>query len=178
MSKLLGFVGATIGSYLGWWLGSRAGIMTAFMVSMVGTGAGIYLGRRVALRYLALLALFALPSTAQAQKKWTPIGTTSSGNQVFVDSKSIKKTGSLVAATVRVVFTTPVQTPKGAWMSSRTSATFDCAKKALAAKENVFYGDVRETTVVDRKVNKIPGYGPALGGSLGDVALKYLCALG
>jgi hypothetical protein len=24
-------------------------------------------------------------------------------------------------------------------------------------------------------VNKLPGFGPALGGSLGDVALKHLC---
>jgi hypothetical protein len=125
---------------------------------------------------LALVALLALPSIAHAQKKWTAIGTTSSGNQVFVDPKSIKKTGSLVAATVRVVFTTPVQTPKGAWMSSRTSATFDCTKKSLAAKENVFFGDARETKVIERKVNAIPGYGPAIGGSLGDVALRYLCA--
>lgn len=125
---------------------------------------------------LALIALLVLPSIAHAQKKWTDIGTTSSGNHVFVDPKSIKKTGSLVAATVRVVFTTPVQTPRGAWMSSRTSATFDCAKKSLAAKENVFYGDARETKVIERKVNAIPGYGPAIGGSLGDVALRYLCA--
>ena len=127
------------------------------------------------MRHVAL-ALLALPSLASAQKKWTPIGATSSGNQVFVDAKTIKRTGSLVAATVRVVFTTPVQTPKGAWMSSRTSATFDCAKKSLAAKENVYYGDAKETKVVDQKVNAIPGYGPALGGSLGDVALRYLCA--
>jgi hypothetical protein len=128
------------------------------------------------MRQLALV-LLAVPSLAHAQKKWTPIGATSSGNQVSVDAKSIKRTGSLVAATVRVVFTTPVQTPKGAWMSSRTSAVFDCAKKSLAAKENVYYGDAKETKVVDRKVNAIPGYGPALGGSLGDVALRYLCAL-
>jgi hypothetical protein len=127
------------------------------------------------MRYLALV-LLAVPSIAHAQKKWTPIGATSSGNQVFVDSKSVKRTGSLVAATVRVVFTTPVQTPKGAWMSSRTSATFDCAKKSLAAKENVYYGDAKETKVVDRKVNAIPGYGPALGGSMGALALTYLCA--
>jgi len=127
------------------------------------------------MRHLALV-LLALPSIAHAQKKWTPIGATSSGNQVFVDSKSIKRTGSLVAATVRVVFTTPVQTPKGAWMSSRTSATFDCAKKSLAAKENVYYGDAKENKVVDRKVNAIPGYGPALGGSMGALALTYLCA--
>ncbi|MDB4882120.1 MAG: hypothetical protein JWL95_886 [Gemmatimonadetes bacterium] len=123
---------------------------------------------------LALVAL--LPAAAHAQKKWTQIGTTSSGNPVFVDPKSVKKSGSLVDATVRVVFTTPVETPKGRWMSARTSATFDCAKKSLAAKENVYYGDAKETKVVERKVNKLPGFGPALGGSLGGVALGYFCA--
>jgi hypothetical protein len=122
-----------------------------------------------------VFTLLLVPSLAEAQKKWTPIGTTSSGNPVFVDARSIKRTGSLVAATVRVVFSTPVQTPKGAWTSSRTTATFDCAKKSLAAKENVYYGDARETKVVDRKVNAIPGYGPALGGSMGALALDYLC---
>ena len=124
---------------------------------------------------LFVLALVALPSIAHAQKKWTPIGATSSGNQVFVDAKSIKRTGALVAATVRVVFTTPVKTPSGTWMSSRTTATFDCAAKKLAAKENVYYGDAKETKVVDRKVNKMPGYGPALGGLMGALALDYVC---
>lgn len=127
------------------------------------------------MRHLALLLLL-VPSVALAQKKWTPIGTTSSGNPVYVDPRTVKRTGSIVEATVRVVFKEPVQTPRGAWMSSRTRASFDCAKKSLAAKENVFYGDARETKVVERKVNKMPGYGPALGGSLGDVALRYLCA--
>jgi hypothetical protein len=122
-----------------------------------------------------VLALLLVPSVAEAQKKWTPIGTTASGNQVFVDAKSVKRTDSLVSATVRVVFSTPVQTPKGAWMSSRTTATFNCARKRLAAKENVYYGDAKETRVVDRKVNEIPGYGPALGGSMGALALDYLC---
>lgn len=48
MTKLLGFVGATAGSALGWWLGARVGTMTAFMLSIIGTGLGIYLGRRLA----------------------------------------------------------------------------------------------------------------------------------
>lgn len=122
-----------------------------------------------------VIALLALPSVAHAQKKWTSIGATASGNQVYVDPKSVKRTGSLVAATVRVVFTEPVKTPSGVWMSSRTSATFDCAAKKLAAKENVYYGDAKETKVVDRKVNAMPGYGPALGGSMGALALEYLC---
>jgi uncharacterized membrane protein YeaQ/YmgE (transglycosylase-associated protein family) len=51
MGKLLGFVGATVGSYLGWWLGSGGGTMTAFIVSMLGTGVGLYIGRRVASHY-------------------------------------------------------------------------------------------------------------------------------
>jgi hypothetical protein len=123
----------------------------------------------------ALLACALLPSAAQAQKRWTQIGTTSSGNPVFVDAKTVKKSGALVSATVRVVFVKPVETPKGAWMSARTIGTFDCAKKSLAAKESIYYGDKTETKVVDRKVNKMPGYGPALQGSLGAIALEYLC---
>jgi hypothetical protein len=55
-------------------------------------------------------------------------------------------------------------------------ATFDCAAKKLAAKENVYYGDAKETKVVDRKINQIPGFGPALGGSMGALALDYVCA--
>lgn len=51
MTKLLGFVGATVGSAIGWWAGAHAGMMTAFTVSMVGTGAGLYAGRRLADRW-------------------------------------------------------------------------------------------------------------------------------
>lgn len=51
MSKLFMFVGSTIGSYAGWWIGAHVGFMTAFAVSMVGTGAGIYYGRQVAQHY-------------------------------------------------------------------------------------------------------------------------------
>ena len=121
-------------------------------------------------------ALALVPVALPAQKPWKDIGTTSAGNHVYVDPRSIKRSGGLVTATVRVVFREPVKTPKGTWASSRTLATFDCAKKSLAAKENVFYADAKGTKVAERTVNKQPGFGPALGGSLGDVALKYLCA--
>ncbi|MDB4880306.1 MAG: hypothetical protein JWL60_1752 [Gemmatimonadetes bacterium] len=46
--KLLALVGTTAGGAAGWWLGAHVGIMTAFMVSMVGTGAGLYGARRLA----------------------------------------------------------------------------------------------------------------------------------
>ena len=48
MRKIFIFVGATIGSYAGWALGAHAGIMTAYMLSMVGTGVGMYAGHRTA----------------------------------------------------------------------------------------------------------------------------------
>jgi hypothetical protein len=49
MTKLLGFVGATVGGYAGWALGAAlAGTFTAFTLSIVGTGFGLYWGRRLA----------------------------------------------------------------------------------------------------------------------------------
>jgi surface-adhesin protein E len=124
---------------------------------------------------MLILALL-LSTGLHVQKKWTDIGTTAAGNHVFVDPKSVKRAGNLVTATVRVVFTTPVKTASGTWMSSRTVATFDCAAKKLAAKENVYYGDAKETKIVEKKVNAQPGYGVALGGTMGAVAMQYLCS--
>ena len=51
MRKPLAILGAVAGSALGWWLGSFIGIMTAFILSMVGTGFGIYVGARMARHY-------------------------------------------------------------------------------------------------------------------------------
>src|SRR4051812_177094 len=89
--------------------------------------------------------LSAIPTAAHAQKRWTPIGNTSSGNPVSVEAKSVKRAGSLVTANVRVVFVKPVATPTGEWMSARVSGTYDCAKRSVAAKEQTYYGDRAET---------------------------------
>ena len=43
---------STVGGALGWSLGAPIGPMTAFAVSMVGTGLGMYAGARVADRLL------------------------------------------------------------------------------------------------------------------------------
>ena len=51
MGKLFSFIGATVGSYAGWFLGAKVGFTTAFMLSMVGTGVGMYLGIRAARNY-------------------------------------------------------------------------------------------------------------------------------
>ena len=53
MGKLFSFIGATIGGYAGWALGATVGMTTAFIISMVGTGIGMYYGRRIARDYIA-----------------------------------------------------------------------------------------------------------------------------
>jgi uncharacterized membrane protein YeaQ/YmgE (transglycosylase-associated protein family) len=52
MGAIIGFIGATVGGGIGWWLGERAGFMTAFILSTIGSGIGIFLARRWAKEYL------------------------------------------------------------------------------------------------------------------------------
>ncbi len=51
MSRLLGGVLTTVRSWAGWYLGAKVGLFTAFALSMVGIGAGIYFGRKLAERW-------------------------------------------------------------------------------------------------------------------------------
>jgi uncharacterized membrane protein YeaQ/YmgE (transglycosylase-associated protein family) len=46
MRKAIGFIGTTIGGYAGWWLGARGGTMTGFIVSVIGSGIGLYFALR------------------------------------------------------------------------------------------------------------------------------------
>ena len=52
MEKIIVIVTTTILSALGWWLGAFIGIFTAFTLSMVGTGFGVYFGRKFVRDYL------------------------------------------------------------------------------------------------------------------------------
>lgn len=52
MEGLFGFLGATIFGAVGWWIGDRVGMMTAFILSTIATGIGLYAGRRIARDYL------------------------------------------------------------------------------------------------------------------------------
>jgi hypothetical protein len=45
--KLIGLLATSAGSGIGWWIGGQIGIMSAFMVSMVGVGAGMYATKRI-----------------------------------------------------------------------------------------------------------------------------------
>ncbi|HSG81413.1 MAG TPA: hypothetical protein VLC48_04110 [Gemmatimonadota bacterium] len=52
MNKLLALMLASAGGWLGWWLGAQLGTMAGFMLGMVGTGLGLYVGRRLTHYYL------------------------------------------------------------------------------------------------------------------------------
>jgi len=52
MSKMFTILGATAGGYLGWWLGDLHDMMAAFLISMIGTGIGMYYGTKFGKTYL------------------------------------------------------------------------------------------------------------------------------
>ena len=47
MAGILGLVGASLGGWIGWALGERFGIMTAFFLSLVGTAFGVWGAHRL-----------------------------------------------------------------------------------------------------------------------------------
>jgi uncharacterized membrane protein YeaQ/YmgE (transglycosylase-associated protein family) len=53
LNRLLWFVGATAGGWIGWAVGEPVGTMTAFMLSIVGTAIGVIVARRLADRMLS-----------------------------------------------------------------------------------------------------------------------------
>jgi hypothetical protein len=52
MKRFLNFFGMSVGGWIGWALGAQVSIFTAFMVSMVGTGVGLYYTQRAVKRLL------------------------------------------------------------------------------------------------------------------------------
>ena len=52
MEKLLILLTTTVLGTIGWWAGELVGLFTAFMLSIVGTAVGVYLGRKIAQEYL------------------------------------------------------------------------------------------------------------------------------
>ena len=119
--------------------------------------------------------LLLLPVRASAQGGWQQIGATSVGNKVFVNRASVKRSGDIVNATVRVQLAKPGTTPRGPITSTRSMLMFDCAKRSYAVKENFVYHDEKANKVYDHKVVGIPGYGPPIKGSMPDITLTHLC---
>lgn len=47
MKRILDLVAMSVGSWLGWVVGSRISFFAAFVISAVGTGAGLYASIRL-----------------------------------------------------------------------------------------------------------------------------------
>jgi len=47
MKKIVVTFITIICSWIGWWIGDKFGLMTALVLSMIGTGLGMYYGRRL-----------------------------------------------------------------------------------------------------------------------------------
>ncbi|HEX8431700.1 MAG TPA: hypothetical protein VF625_10440 [Longimicrobium sp.] len=51
MQKVLSLFGMTVGGWAGWAVGAPFSLFAAFILSIVGTGVGLYLGRRIGQDY-------------------------------------------------------------------------------------------------------------------------------
>lgn len=47
MKRLLDLIAMSVGGWIGWFLGAWVSIFTAFVISMIGTGLGLYAARRL-----------------------------------------------------------------------------------------------------------------------------------
>jgi hypothetical protein len=52
MKKVLIIVSISIGGWIGWWLGDHFGLMTAYLLSVVGGAAGLCIGRKIMSDYM------------------------------------------------------------------------------------------------------------------------------
>ena len=115
-------------------------------------------------------------ATSGAAQSMSTIGSTSAGTPVTLETKSVKTEGSITTATLRVALQPTIKTANGDMVSMRSIAMIDCARQVTATKERWFYFDEKQTRVARHDVPKIPGYGPALKGSLADVVIAHFCA--
>lgn len=122
----------------------------------------------------ALLLSFAAVRVAAAQAL-KPIGSLAGNNAVALESKTVKKQGAEITATLRTTFAKPAKAPGGDWFGSRTLVAVRCAEGTVAVKENRYYGDAKFTKVASEKIVKIPGYAAPVPGSVPALALKELC---
>jgi hypothetical protein len=128
------------------------------------------------MRLLALLLCIAATASAQGATRWQEIGKTSTGNVVYVDSRSIKDSAGMKVAVVRTVYTDSVPTPAGPITGSRSRAVFNCAEQKVAVLENIIYHDERANRIYRRSAPRVPGYSVAPTSSFAHVAMQHLCA--
>jgi hypothetical protein len=123
-------------------------------------------------RSLLCASLVASAAGAQPLRE---IGKTAAGNPVLVEQRTVRRTGPLLDATVRVKFAKAVRAPAGDWWSSRTRITLDCTKRQVKVLENWYYGDTAWRRTASHSTPGIPAFGTVMGGSMTSVAYDALC---
>ena len=66
MKRLLDLIGMSVGGWLGWTAGAAISFFTAFIVGMIGTGAGLYAVRRLTRGIVPLVGLMAATTLGSA----------------------------------------------------------------------------------------------------------------
>jgi hypothetical protein len=112
---------------------------------------------------------------AQSASALQEIGKTSVGTPVFLETKSVSRAGGIVTATVRVKLQPPIKNGAQELRSSRAIGMYDCAKQTVATKESWYFTDDAGRKEGMHRTVKLPGFGPAIKGSLADVVLKHVC---
>lgn len=128
--------------------------------------------------FVYVLMHLVIPGSAVEQPRWQQIGTTGTGNAVYVDRRTVRTAkDGIITATVRAVYAKPVVVPRQdkPLTATRAVAMFNCTTRTFAVKESWLLFDEKTNAAYQHKVNKIPGYGPTISGSYGDVALKHFC---
>lgn len=124
--------------------------------------------------------LVVLPLALQAGP-WQEIGKTGTGNPVYINARGVRTAkDGIISATVRVVYVKKVAVPgqKDSLTASRAHAMFNCVAKSFAVKESWIFFNEKTGKAYQHKVNQVPGYGPTIAGSFGDVAFKHFCKQG
>jgi hypothetical protein len=52
MKKLLIIIWISIGGWIGWWIGEHFGIMSAYLLSVAGSAAGLYFGKKIMTNFM------------------------------------------------------------------------------------------------------------------------------
>jgi hypothetical protein len=128
------------------------------------------------MRLIVFLLCIVSTASAQGAGRWQEIGKTSTGNAVFVDTRSVKDSAGMKVAVVRTVYTESVATPQGPITGSRSRAVFNCAEQKVAVLENIIFHDERANRIYRRSAPRVPGFSVAPTSSFAHVAMQHLCA--
>jgi hypothetical protein len=123
-------------------------------------------------------ALAPLPAQGRPAAGRQEIGRTVAGTPVYLESRTLRRHGDTVTVAVRAALAPPIRHPAGDLVSTRTLTMVHCPTRTVATRESWYYTDAAGTKTGMHRTVKIPGFGPATKGSLGDVVLRHLCATG